>query len=328
MRSPKFAVFIGAIAVALSVQAHHSRAGFEDSVAAVQGTVTRFSWTNPHVYIEVEATSDGGEQWLVETDAIPILLRSGWTPDSLKTGERVLVRLNPGKEGQERHGLLISVAKEDGSVLLPRAHFERDLAPQREWATATSLAGVWELPFGETGDFLRVWRDVRLTAKAQAAKDAFTPEDRPAGHCIETPTPMLMAMPYLNEIALLDDRAIIRSEFFDVERIVYLDGRMHPESGPRSIQGHSIGWWEDETLVVDTRLLADHRAPIRGPNEGVPGGSQRHVTERYRLTEDGTGVTIDVRVEDPEFLAEPFEASLAWVYVPDFELASFKCTPQ
>jgi len=119
---------------------------------------------------------------------------------------------------------------------------------------------------------------------------------------------------------------ILRSEFFDVERSVYLDGRPHPDNLPYTIQGHSIGWWEDDTLVVDTRLLAEHRAPIRGPNEGVPGGEQRHVVERYRLSEDGTRVTIDVHVEDPEYLAAPFEGRLEWVYVPDFELSSFSCT--
>jgi hypothetical protein len=80
-------------------------------------------------------------------------------------------------------------------------------------------------------------------------------------------------------------------------------------------------------LVVDTRLLADHRAPIRGRNEGVPGGAQRHVVERYRVSDDGLRVTIDVLVEDPEYLAAPFEGTLEWTYVPDFKLSSFTCTP-
>jgi len=314
-----------------TLQAHHSRAGFEtDSVAAVRGVVASFSWTNPHVSIEVDVTDESGrtERWHVETDAIPILLRSGWSPDSLRVGEPVLVRVNPGKEGQEHYGLLVSVAKEDGSVLLPRAHFERDLAPGREAAHADSLAGVWELPFGDTGDFMRRWGQAQLTDKGRAAKEAFTPEDRPAGQCIPTPTPMLMAMPYLNEIELGDDRVLLRSEFFDVERVVYMDGREHPADSERTIQGHSIGWWEGDALVVDTRLLADHRAPIRGRNEGVPGGAQRHVVEKYQLSADRTHVTIDIRVEDPEYLSEPVEGTIEWVYVPDFELSGFTCQLQ
>jgi hypothetical protein len=316
-------------AVSGIVSAHHSRAGFaDDAVAAVRGVVTSFSWTNPHVYIGVDAADGSGEQWLVETDAIPILIRSGWSARSLQVGDPVLVRVNPGKGDEAHHGLLVSVTKADGSVLLPRAHFERDIAARREEARADNLAGVWELPFGETGDFMRSWGAVALTEKGRAAREAFRPEDRPAGRCIPTPTPMLMGMPYLNEIEIHDDRVLLRSEFFDVERIVYLDGRDHPRDAPRTIQGHSIGSWEGDELVVDTRLMADHPAPIRGPNEGVPSGGQRHVVERYRLSEDGKRITIDVHVEDPEYLAEPFEGTLEWVYVPDFELSSFTCQSQ
>jgi hypothetical protein len=207
------------------IAAHHSRAGFDtDSVTAVQGRVVGFTWSNPHVYIEVEAADSGStdNRWMIETDAIPILLRSGWTADSLKVGDAVRARLNPGKAGTEHHGLLVSIAKQDGSVLLPRAHFERDLAPERQHAREATLAGVWELPFGETGNFMQRWGATPLTEKGQAAKDAFGPDDRPAGDCIETPTPMIMAMPYLDEIELHDDRVLIRSEFFDVERVVHL----------------------------------------------------------------------------------------------------------
>jgi hypothetical protein len=250
----------------LSAEAHHSRAGFDvDSITAFQGRVTNFNWSNPHVYIEVEAVDDSGAEatWVIETDAIPILLRSGWTPQSVSVGDPVLVRANPGKEGNEQHGLLVSLAKDDGTILLPRAHFERDLAPARATARAESLAGVWELPFGETGDFMTRWATHPLTPAGLAGFESFTPADRPSGKCIPNPTPQFMAMPFLNEIELLDDRVIMRSEFLDAERVIYLDGREHPADGPRTNQGHSIGRWEDDVLVVDTTLFADHRAPIR-----------------------------------------------------------------
>lgn len=323
--------FIAAWLLGLSVPAaaHHSRAGFElDSVTAVQGRVSSFNWSNPHVYIGIEAVDEAGVEasWVIETDAIPILLRSGWTPESVSVGDRVLVRANPGKEGNEQHGLLVSIAKEDGAILLPRAHFERDLAPARAAARARSLAGVWELPFGETGDFMQRWAAHELTPAGRTGFESFRPADRPSGKCIANPTPQFMAMPFLNDVELHDDRVIMRSEFLDAERMIYMDGREHPDDGPRTNQGHSIGWWEDDVLVIDTTQFEDHRAPIRGPREGVPSGAQRHVVERYRLSEDGTGVNIEFVVEDPEFLAEPFTGTLEWRYVPDFELSSFTCT--
>ena len=139
---------------------------------------------------------------------------------------------------------------------------------------------------------------------------------------------MLMGMPYLNEIELREDTVVLRSEFLNAERTVFMDGRRHPENGQRTNQGHSIGWWEDDVLVVDTTLFEDHRAPIRGPNEGVPSGAQRHVVERYTLSEDGTRVLIEFSVEDPEYLAEPFTGTLEWVYAPEFELSGFSCDRQ
>lgn len=49
MRGTLFCILIGGFALATSAVAHHSRARFEtDAVATVQGTVTSFSWTNPH----------------------------------------------------------------------------------------------------------------------------------------------------------------------------------------------------------------------------------------------------------------------------------------
>lgn len=307
--------------------AHHSRAGFDtDSVEVYQGTVANLSWTNPHVYITVEL-ADGDGNWRIEADAIPILLRSGWTTSSLASGDRVVIRGFPGKDPRERHALLASVQKEDGTILTPRSHFERGSSGSSVEASATDLSGVWELPFGETGDFMQRWSRIALTEKGVAAQAAFTPADRPSGKCIGTPTPMLMAMPYLSEIELREDTVVMRSEFLDVERTIYMDGRNHPENGARTNQGHSVGQWENDVLVIDTVLFADHRAPIRGPNEGVPSGAERHVVERYLLNEDKTRVLIEFSVEDPEYLAEPFTGTLEWIYLPNFELSGFFCTP-
>ncbi len=313
--------------MASPILAHHSRTGIDtNSVEAHQGTITSLNWRNPHVTLTVELVDTGGE-WTILTDAIPILVRSGWTAESLKPGDQVAVRANPSRDPREPYSLLVSVQKEDGTTLTPRSHFDRSTAGPPSRASARDLSGVWELPFGETGDFLQRWGAIALTAAGTTSQAAFMSADRPAGKCIGTPTPMLMAMPYLNEIELGEDAIIMRSEFLSAERTIYMDGRDHPENGTRTNQGHSIGRWEEDVLVVDTVLFKDHRAPIRGPNEGVPSGAQKHVVERYTLSGDGTRILIEFSVEDPEYLAEPFTGTLDWVYLPDFELSGFNCTP-
>ena len=102
-----------------------------------------------------------------------------------------------------------------------------------------------------------------------------------------------------------------------------MDGREHPENVERTLQGHSIGWWEGDTLVVDTRLLADHRAG--NGFSGVPSGSQKHVVERFSLSEDGTHAIVDVIIEDPEYLAEPFTGQTTMVYSPQLQLYTYDC---
>ena len=49
--------------------------------------------------------------------------------------------------------------------------------------------------------------------------------------------------------------------------------------------------------------------------------------ERFRLSEDRTRLLIDFRVEDPEYLAEPFTGTGEWVYMPELELIGIDCDP-
>ena len=89
------------LAGAALTEAHHSRAEFDlTKEVTFVGTVKRIAWTNPHTYIHVEVT-DGegrGTEWAVEFGAIGQLLRAGWTPQTLKPGDKVKVVGNPAKD--------------------------------------------------------------------------------------------------------------------------------------------------------------------------------------------------------------------------------------
>jgi hypothetical protein len=101
-----------------------------------------------------------------------------------------------------------------------------------------------------------------------------------------------------------------------------MDGRAHPEGGRRTNQGHAIGSWDGDVLVVDTTLFEDHRS---GNTRGLQSGPQKHVIERYQLNDDGTRILIELVLEDPEFLAEPFTINMEWDYAPSLELIRFGC---
>ena len=115
---------------------------------------------------------------------------------------------------------------------------------------------------------------------------------------------------------------IIRSQFFDQVRTVYMDGREHPPTDERTHEGHSIGSWEDDVLVIDTRNFADNRSPYQN---GIPSGAQKHVVERYRLHEDGTRLTVEFMLEDPEYIVGSMTHSRDLIYSPQIEMTPFDC---
>ena len=100
---------------------------------------------------------------------------------------------------------------------------------------------------------------------------------------------------------------------------------MHPDPSERFVTGHSIGRWDGDTLVVDTRNFADHRSPYQ---IGIPSGGQKHVVERYRLTEDGTRIDMEFTLEDPEYLAEPMVHRRPLIYSPHLEMFAGECDPE
>src|SRR6187401_1148363 len=88
---------------------HHSATAFDlQQTVAVEGTVVRFDWTNPHVYLTV--LDRDGISWLVESDGTAILARSGWNRDSFKKDDVVSLRMYPGRNQEKHHGLLMSVS--------------------------------------------------------------------------------------------------------------------------------------------------------------------------------------------------------------------------
>ena len=90
-----------------------------------------------------------------------------------------------------------------------------------------------------------------------------------------------------NDPILIDQnevRIILRTEDMASDRIIYVDGRDHPENGPLSPLGHSIGWYEGSTLVVDTVNVA---ANIAEDALNIHNADYASSIERYTLSEDG-----------------------------------------
>ena len=326
----KYGSFVSFLLLTGVALAHHSDAGFDmESVVAVSGVVTEFSWRNPHVYVNVDVTEPDGSvtEWQFQSGPTMILARAGWSPDLLKPGDRVVGRGHPERDLERntdrRYVFLLTIDKEDGTRI------ERIRIGMPETAIATDLNGRWRATGASVDAFLEEYERLPLTDKGASAKAAYDIyADEGLQSCEPMPTPASQttaAQIYVSEIEVTTDTVFLRSEYYDTERVVFMDGREHPENGERDVQGHAIGWWEDDVLVVDTVNFTDHRSPLQ---DGVPSGAQKHVVERYDLSDDGTSLIVDVLVEDSEYLAEPLRASVEWKYTPDAELFAYGCEPE
>ena len=303
---------------------HHAPIAFDrGTMVDITGTVARYDWRNPHVYIYIEGSDDSGRsgEWLVEADPTPLMARSGWSATTLAPGDPVALRMLPDRDASKLHGLLVSLTTTDGVTLGMRTG-----SPETNDAT-NDIAGIWDaLPnfsppiIDQDVDPPRSYTEAGLRARAEYSDELYPP-----AACLAVPTPMLNQIPYLFEIEVNDDRVLINSEFYVVERVVYMDGRDHPTDGERSNQGHSIGRWEGDTLVVDTRLFDDYRV-AHGP--GIPAGAQKHTVERFSLADDGASLNVETFVEDPEFLNEPYTVSSTWAHSPGRAWEPFECDPE
>jgi hypothetical protein len=110
-------------------------------------------------------------------------------------------------------------------------------------------------------------------------------------------------------------------------RVIYMDGRKHPDDLIPSWWGHSIGRWDGDTLVVDTvgfneKFWIDSR--------GTPHTEKMHTVERFTRTNWGT-LRNEFTWEDPGALSKPVTLTfIARLLKPDLktgggELMEFIC---
>ena len=103
---------------------------------------------------------------------------------------------------------------------------------------------------------------------------------------------------------------------YNETRYIYTDGRTMPSEDDMwpTTWGTSVGHWEGNTLVVETRM-------VKSPSEffhGAPPFSEEAVyAERFHL--DGERLKMDITVTDPVTLSAPFNTAISWVRDQGFD---------
>jgi hypothetical protein len=181
-------------------------------------------------------------------------------------------------------------------------------------------AGVTTLPRGLNLD------DIPFQPWARAAYDVrqidqFEPHTR----CKASGVSRQFSTPYGTEFVEVPE--LQRFYIMDVGgpnsyRIVYMDGRQFPATIPRTYYGYSVGRWDGDTLVVETRGLNEK---FWIDTRGTPHTDQLKFTERFTRTDMNT-MRYVATIDDPGAYTKPWttgEFSLRWR--PGEELFEYIC---
>jgi hypothetical protein len=107
-------------ATAGAAAAHHSFAAEFDAAKKLKltGTVTKVQWRNPHTYFYVDVKGEDGQihNWAMELGSPNVLMRRGWSRDTLKIGDQVTVEGARARDNSYK-GNANSVSMADGKRL-------------------------------------------------------------------------------------------------------------------------------------------------------------------------------------------------------------------
>lgn len=108
---------LAALPMAGTVSAHHSHSMFDhDREVALTGTVTKFSFLNPHVFLFMDVEEADGEtvSYWIEMSNIPNMIRRGIGPQTFQPGDVITVNMWPLRDGRPG-GNYITVIAADGT---------------------------------------------------------------------------------------------------------------------------------------------------------------------------------------------------------------------
>jgi hypothetical protein len=338
-------LFAFALCTTLSAVAwsHHSRGNFNlEETVELSGTVTEYSWRNPHTFatLAVQNDEDVEDEWLLELNSISVLTGTGWNRETLKVGDEVTVVGNLEHNPTSKFFFSNYFVLPDGSRMVSAPNFSRGVPiarpPAREidvTARSEDFSGIWRRQGGMGMGGGRppaislggqtAARGLSLTAAGQSELANFDVRDNPWFQCVPGTLPDILDG--TQQIVREDGALIFRYEILEIERTVHLGLSDHPIGTAPSHLGHSIGRFDGETLVVDTSLFTP---ATWGIGAGVPSSDQKHVVERYTLTNDGRRLEVETLFEDPVYLTEPMEMATTFFLDAGYPWQNYNCDAQ
>ena len=143
----------------------------------------------------------------------------------------------------------------------------------------------------------------------------------PTGALRNIPEPWKFAMSYTSK-GLTHIYILHETGDAGAHRVVHMDGSKHPVDFLPSWFGHSIGWFDKDTLVIDTVGFNDKSW---FDQRGTPHTEQLHTIERFTRINYGTLVN-EATLDDPGAFSRPVNLKFTAVGLcPDIDLMEYIC---
>jgi len=323
----------GALGAPGSASSHHSFAPHFDASkpVVITGVVTEYEQRNPHAYVHVNAVDENGRsrEYVCESHGVTQLARNGITPAMLSPGTSVTLTGSQARRDpymcffdtlEFSDGRVLSVNGPRGAG--PAAAREEQRTQERRTEANRSTSGPQPMM-----SF--------LTEAGRAAVEKYDPfVDDPTFRCDPVAIRRAWFAPGTPlSISREGDRIVLRHEWMDVERMIYLDRDSHPPDGPRSSLGHSIGHFDGDTLVVETAnysqgVLRQYVEMPGQPTRGLLHSDELTTTEHLRFDAETNRLQLTIEQEDPKFFSRGFDPVSAEYAPSDLELQPFDCRPE
>jgi hypothetical protein len=159
----------------------------------------------------------------------------------------------------------------------------------------------------------------RARAEGRPYRDAI-------GQCFPAGIPMIMTRVWPIAMVQLPTVIYMISNFNNSFRQIFLDGRDYsdPDSVIFTYNGESLGRWEGDTLVVDTRYIETYNHYI---DTGIPISEEFRVQERIRLLEAGEVLQIEYVMTDPQNWVGEWRNTKQWLRVDNTDIGEVECLP-
>jgi len=302
----------------------------------VVGVVTKVWWQNPHIRYDVDVTKEDGtvEQWSLHPPGnLPTYRRQGWTPETLKAGDRVRATGNLGRDGARKlysTCIYLPNGRELGRCVVSDTVTETTADPNVDYTYKhndyeVDISGFWDnrYRFRVTVDDFEP-KPMPMKPETAAIYAARKYGDDAVLQCMPPGLPRIFGSPYPMEIVDAGTHYLMVFLQDNTPRWVWMDGRSAPPGHPLTSMGFSVGRWEGRTLVIETTNLS----PAWLDGSGLPmSGDGTRIVERWEVSEDGLTMDRTMTIHDP-YYTEPLVRRRASARGDDIRIAEqLPCDP-